>query len=223
MWGISLNYANAIIKALDSGAALKATSEAEMASRILVTYIDGKTGQFGKNVGDQIAYYSSKLSPSSTFPQFADYVQITSSAISHLSTNDTNYAQSLFGGSQTYTVKGSITPNQIISLPGLTIGNFVCKSATFGGAWSKPQTNQNLTIDLYNQTKTSISWLFSIKDGSDLKMMLVEFASNNKPNELVVKQYSVGYTTPPPALKGKYITSAEDCAAAGGSSYNYCP
>ena len=95
--------------------------------------------------------------------------------------------------SQSYTLEGYITPNQIIAKPGLTIDNFVCESANFAGSMSPSATGGNLNIILYEQTTTSSSWLFYIWNDPYTKMMLVEFAIGCKPNEIIVNNFYTAF------------------------------
>ena len=90
---------------------------------------------------------------------------------------------------QSYTIEGFITPDQIIAKPGLTIDNFVCESATFQGTASPNVTGDNLIITLYQQTTTSSSWLFYIWSNPWTKMMLVEFATTGNPYEIIVNNF----------------------------------
>ena len=99
------------------------------------------------------------------------------------------YDESSSSNSQSYTIEGYITPDQIIAKPGLTIDNFVCESATFQGTASPNVTGDNLIITLYQQTTTSSSWLFYIWSNPWTKMMLVEFATTGNPYEIIVNNF----------------------------------
>jgi len=113
---------------------------------------------------------------------------------------------------QSYTIEGYITPNQIIAKPGLTINNFVCKSATFAGSASPNVTGDNLKITLYQQTNISSSWLFYIWSSPYTKMMLVEFAPTSNPYEIIVNNF---YTAD---VESKATESSSDAISAWNST-----